>query len=173
MRELWAALRGLIVDTVIESRDALTDRVKATWAGRRITPNVEPLFPQGVWFGVPGDARGVLFSPLGDPSRAKALVQGTGPSNVTPAVDGEGGLHYLGAWRVWVADGVVILGGGPDDASELLVRADRLQTELDAIKTYLDAHVHTGVTTGPGSSGVPAGLMPAPGNAACDKVKGI
>ena len=170
MRELWAALRGLIVDTVIESWDASAGRVKAAWAGRRITPNVEPVFPQGVYFGVPAGARGVLFAPLGDPSRAKALAQGTIPS--TSVEGGEGGLHYLSAWRVWVdADGV-ILAADPADTSYFLVRADRLQTELTAIKTYIDAHTHSGVVTGGGTSGPPA-PMPAPGDAACDRIRGV
>lgn len=37
-----------------------------------------------------------------------------------------------------------------------------LKSDLDALKTYIDTHIHTGVTTGAGTSGAPASPSPTP-----------
>lgn len=45
---------------------------------------------------------------------------------------------------------------GAVSAAALVARADRVESELDSIKTALNTHVHAGVTVGAGSTGVSA-----------------
>ncbi len=97
-----------------------------TWLGVRTTPDVEHMQPQGHHFIASEDAQGVLAAPAGDPSVAMALGLG-GPVPDGDDAPGEGGLHYLGSWRVYLAaDGTVHLGEkDPGDAAtvESLVNA--------------------------------------------------
>jgi hypothetical protein len=63
--------------------------------------------------------------------------------------------HDSGA-QIHVTGGEIRLGGA--SASDPVAR----KSDLDAIKAYIDAHTHGGVTTGGGTSGAPAVPMPAP-----------
>lgn len=193
LRELWGAVRGVVVDTVIESWDTIAGHVKAKWAGNaRITPNVEPLFPQGVYFGIPAGARGVLLAPLADPSRAKALVQGDVPptllgfDDATPVMlqEGEGGLHFLGTWQVFVHSDGVILGGVPTDAIFPLARSDRTEVVLQAIADRVRRieDVVDGWTPVPNDGGAalktlwtatPTAVDDPVAATGCDKVQGV
>lgn len=74
---------------------------------------------------------------------AQVVMKANGDIEVTPASGGE------------------ILAGG---SASLATKAD-----LDALKTYLDEHTHTGVTTGGGSSGPPA---PSPSPSGTGTLKG-
>lgn len=49
---------------------------------------------------------------------------------------------------------------GSSTATYALVREDLLSAYLQNLKTYIDLHVHPGVTSGPGSTGAPA--VPSP-----------
>lgn len=46
-----------------------------------------------------------------------------------------------------------------------------LKSDLDALKTYLDAHIHAGVTTGGGLSGIPSVLSPTATGSLTTKAK--
>lgn len=59
-----------------------------------------------------------------------------------------------------------LLLGGPSASSPVALKSD-----LDALKTYLDAHTHGGVTVGSGATGPPAG--PSPSATGATKVKGV
>jgi len=119
------------------------------------TPSMEP---QGVHFMVPAAAQGLLAAPNGDPSLSALIcAQGKIPGDSIAA--GEGGLHYLGSFKVFVAsDGTLHLGSkDPGDfvalASKVLTELKAVETELGTLKTALVAHTHAGVTTGTGVSG--------------------
>ncbi len=60
---------------------------------------------------------------------------------------------------------------GDASASDFVALAAAVLSELQSIKTAFDLHIHTGVTTGPGSSGPPATPLPAPSSVAATKVK--
>jgi len=62
---------------------------------------------------------------------------------------------------------LVTIAGG----AEFVALADKVLTELTAIKTAFDLHVHSGVTTGGGASGPPAAPMTAPSPVASDTLK--
>jgi len=66
---------------------------------------------------------------------------------------------------------------GKHDAANYIPRADRLADAIaNKVAAIFDAHKHTGVTTGPGTSGVPDTLMSpdliTAEDIACDRVKG-
>lgn len=140
------------------------------WLGDRITPEVEVMHAQGVYFTAPAGAQGMLLAPAGDPSVAVAVGLSGETPDAPPA--GEGGLHYLGTWKVYLdASGNVHL--GQQVATDFVALATLVATQLTAIKTAFDAHVHTGVLTGGASSGPPAAPMPTPGSVAATKVKAV
>ena len=59
-------------------------------------------------------------------------------------------------------------------AEDVLTELQRIKSDLDALKIALLAHVHTGVTTGPGSSWPPAAIVwspSSPSSVASDVVK--
>lgn len=124
------------------------------------TPSMEP---QGVHFIPPASAQGILLAPNADPS-VSALVccQGKVPGDAIQP--GEGGLHLLGTFKVFLAaDGTVHLGSkDPTDfvalASKVLQELNAVKQDFTTLKTALTAHTHTGVTTGPGTSGGTAGF---------------
>lgn len=141
------------------------------------TPYMEP---QGMHFIPPASCQGLLLSPNADPSLSALVVaQGSVPSDGIAA--GEGGLHYLGSFRVFLAaDGTLHLGEkDPDDyvalASKVLAELNSVKTDLTNLKTMLVAHTHAGVTTGAGTSGTSpafAGYTPhTPASVASTSVK--
>lgn len=156
---------------------------------------VEAFQPQGLYFRAPIGAEGIMFTPGGVTSNAvllSAVDRENWPAGGEIA-DATGGLHYAGAWKVFLdADGLVHLGAQTGDA--FIARDDHLQTELDRVKTELDA-VKTDLTTlltaisgaavAPMDGGAafkgalvaalagwPAMAPAAPGATACDNVKG-
>lgn len=76
-----------------------------------------------------------------------------------------------GGTQIHVADGKIELGaeGSSDKASldsKIQIELTRIASELTALTTFIATHVHTGVTTGPGSSGPPAVPPPVSGSPA-------
>lgn len=65
------------------------------------------------------------------------------------------GLHSNAAPWSGAEAGVITLGSDAG-APEFVATAQRVLTELERIATAFNTHVHTGVTTGPGSSGTTA-----------------
>lgn len=100
-------LRALLSRVVV---DRSGPRPQLSWLAKRLAPDCEVFQPQGLHFQAPGGAQGVGAALGGDPSALVALGLG---ADVPPGdiADGEGGLHYLGAWRVFLdASGNVHLG---------------------------------------------------------------
>lgn len=83
------------------------------------------------------------------------------------------GFHDNTAPFSGAEDGVITVGSSTG-ASEFVATAQRVLTELQKIQTAFNAHTHTGVTTGAGTSGTPStsltGLQ-APASATV-KIKG-
>lgn len=82
-----------------------------------------------------------------------------------------------GAFR---ADGQPVLAMPPGEAAHVgastanlvLVREDLLSSFLSTLKAWIDGHTHTGVTTGPGVSGIPVvPLSPSAGAISSDRIK--
>lgn len=134
---------------------------------------VEEFQPQGLYFRTPPDAEGIMVSPGG--SSSNAVLLSAQDRERWPAggdiEDGEGGLHYLGAFKVFLdKDGIVYLGAPKgDEGLTEASRDDKVQTELKALQSTLNdlvtdfnAHTHGGVTTGGGATGGPAAPATAP-----------
>lgn len=74
--------------------------------------------------------------------------------------------------RVDVIESLIKLGTQGDAALDFVALAAKTDAAISSIVTVLNAHVHTGVTTGLGSSGSPAvPLTPAPASVAAEHVK--
>lgn len=104
-------------------------------------------------------------------SRQMSLADAVCLPGYVPPADGRPAAHYRedGAPVLYMDDGEA-LHVGIATAALALARADLVLSELQAIKTAYDLHTHSGVTTGPGVSGVPVAPLPSPGSVACDRV---
>ena len=78
-------------------------------------------------------------------------------------------LGKSGDVQIHVKTGEIDLGS--ENAADFVALAQKVLTELTGIVNGFNAHLHTGVTVGPGSSGPPATPLPAPGSVAAAKVK--
>ena len=173
-RALRTKIQNLIVRAVVD-RSSDTDRrgpAQVAHFGDRVIPDVEILQPQGLHFHVPAGADGLLVSPAGQMTNAVLVA----PSGATPggegAEPGEGGLHYLGAYKVFLkANGEVHL--GQQVATNFVALANLVDARFAALVTHINAHVHTGVTTGGGSSGPPGAPLASQATVAASKVKAL
>jgi hypothetical protein len=145
--------------------------------GGRITPDMEVLQPQGLHFHVPERADGIMVSPAGEMTNAVLLA----PCGDTPggegAEPGEGGLHYLGAYKVFLnAAGEVHL--GQQVATNFVALANLVDARLSAIVSYINNHVHvvsnaTPAGPGPVVAAAPAAPLAAQATVAATKVKAL
>lgn len=110
-------------------------------------------------------AEAVVLFPNGD--RAHALVVAVDDRRYRPTggTAGDVALYTDDGILVRLTAGEVRLGSGT--ATDPVA----LKSDLTALKSYIDAHVHSGVTTGGGASGPPA--SPAPTPAGATKVRGV
>lgn len=159
--------------------------------GEGIVARVENLEPQGVHFAPPAGAQGLAVAPGGVSSEMVTIdVSGTKPGDTLNA--GEGGLHLLGTFKVFLADdGTVHLGAAnPGDFIALASKVDseltKIKADLDALKTSYDAHTHAaglliwpgGTVSAPvtGTTGAPVAGAPtphSPASVASVKVKAL
>jgi hypothetical protein len=98
-----------------------------------------------------------------------------GLDTVARAIAGASADHAVlgkeGGSQVHVRAGEIRLGS--DAATSFVALSNLVQTALDAIRTMVNAHVHTGVTTGAGSSGPPATPLGVLGPVASAQVKSL
>ncbi len=101
------------------------------FSGRAMS-DVPHMEPQGVHFRPAAEASGVMLAPAAEVSSAVLIdAQGAVPSD--DLGDGEGGLHYLGTFKVFVAaDGTLHLGEkDPEDWVALASKVDDIVSKLD------------------------------------------
>lgn len=155
MRELLIKIQNLL-------RLARVDRPgvapQLAHYGDGVIAAVRVLQPQGVHFVAPAGAVGAMLSPGGVTAEAVALnLSGSVPSGAPAA--GEGGLHYLGAWKLYLAaDGTVHLGDkDPGDFVALASKVDdelaRIKDDLTALKSAISAGLLAGGGAGPSYAG--------------------
>ncbi len=133
-QKLERMIRGVVSRAIVNSR-AASKLYQVLWLDDRVSADVEYFEPQGVHFNAAGDAVGALLSPGGNKSASVLLcASGASPSDAT--APGEGGLHYLGTYKVFCkADGTLALGAyAPADFVAL---ASRVNAELDMLKTAI------------------------------------
>ncbi len=146
---------------VVDSRDN-AGTYQVTWSGERASAGVEYKEPQGLHFALPKDADGMTLAPFGDRSAA-VLLSSSGPTPTGTVAAGEGGLHYLGEWKVFLAaDGTLALSAkAPSDwvalASLVDARISGLRSDLTSLKTAIGSGF-TAVGAGVAANG-PAGKV--------------
>lgn len=107
MHRFERMIRGVVTRAIVNGGSRL---LRVLWMDDRISDDVEYMQPQGVHFLPPTDADGMLLSPAGNKS-ASVLVCAQGSVPPASIAAGEGGLHYLGAYKVFLdADGSLSLG---------------------------------------------------------------
>ncbi len=130
-------IRALITRAKVDRSPAAGNLYQLAWLGGRVTPDVEHMQPQGLHFRAPGAAQGALLAPSADPSVAVVVGLG-GALPPDDLVEGEGGLHYLGEWRVFVdADGKVHLGAR--DPSDFVALASKVDQAINDLNTAISA----------------------------------
>jgi hypothetical protein len=144
--------------------------------GGRPRPETEVLQGQGVHFKAPDDADCLVLAPTGDSGNAVAVAAGDRaalPNDITLA-PGEGGLHYLGSWKVYLAaDGTLHLGAKSDlepAPLDWVALASKVMLALLEIKDAFDNHTHTSGGSGNPTS-TPTVEMPAPADVASGAVR--
>ena len=149
IRKLWSRLNSIVSLAVVDRR-AADGTHQVLFAADRVSSGVEHLEPQGLHFAVPADAQGALLSPSGN--KAASVLVGAGGSVPSGALGaGEGGLHYLGEWRVFLAaDGTLALSAKAP--SDWVARASLVDARLSAIQSAFDAHGHGGNGASPPAS---------------------
>lgn len=141
-----ALLKGMVTRVTVTRAG---DKPQMRWLSARITPDVEVMHAQGLYFIAPRGAQGAGLAPSGDPSVAFAV--GLGGDKPAAPEPGEGGLHYLGEWRVFVAeDGTVHLGA--KDPSDFVALAGKVDTAIAELKTAVAAGL-TAVGIGAAANG--------------------
>lgn len=130
--------------------------------GDGVVARVENLQPQGHHFSPPRGAQGIALAPGAVSSDLVTVaVQGVVPTQ--DLAPGEGGLHLLGEYKVFLrTDGVLVLGEGSDAAARASLvdaRLSALRNSLDALITAYNGHIH--VTTATIGLGPAVGVISA------------
>jgi hypothetical protein len=98
-----------------------------------------------------------------DPSPDRWIIMKPG-TNIHLRTDQGGAVNLqadgAGNINVIVATGKIFLGGTA--GTQPVALADVLTTFLNSLRTWIAGHVHSGVTTGPGSTGIPVPGTPSP-----------
>ncbi len=130
--------------------------------GARTIPDVEYLQPQGVYFLPPSDAEGVALAPSGQTSAALVVCASSRSGSPSESLQaGEGGLHLLGTYKVFLAaDGKLSLGAKePDDFAAL---ASKVDAAIGALQAAYDSHTHTTACTAGGAAVPPTTMLAGP-----------
>ena len=155
----------MLITRVLINRSSDSTKVPQVQISRfGLSSVAEVLQPQGLYFRTPVDAEGVALAPMG--SSSGMVVVCAQDRDTWPAgggiEDGTGGLHYLGAWRVFLdEDGDLHL--GTKTGAAFVPRDDKLQDELDRIKGELDAVKADLTTIKAGITAAHAAVVPLDG----------
>lgn len=168
VRKLRVLMQNMITRVVVDRSENAGD-YQVLWGGDRVTSKLEHLEPQGIHFRAARDAGGVVVNPGGTREGALLLVAGgIVPNDVIS--EGEGGLHFLATWKVFLAqDGTVHLGS--HEAPDFVALASKVDAELKALRDNVDALVtafngHTHITTATIGAGATPGVIAPPASPA-------
>jgi hypothetical protein len=162
---------GVFCDVLLmPSKRRETARLGAAYAGSGWGLYAPPMVDDEVLVSAPsGDpAQGlVITSRLWSPADVPPADAATHPEDVLLTVRPDKSLRIKvqGGGNVILAvdTGKVFLGS--ETGTEAVAKGDSLKSYLDSLVTKLNAHTHTGVTTGPGVSGPPSPVVSPPGPA--------
>jgi phage gp45-like len=140
------ALQNAVARGVVNRMDPDAAFAQIQTLGARQRPDTEVLQGQGVHFKAPDGSDCIALAPAGDSGSAVAIVAGDRTQlpalSVPPMLPGEGGLHYLGTWKVYLsADGTVSLGAAPLDATDFVALASKVDAAIVALKVAIVAGI--------------------------------
>lgn len=151
--ETQVAMANALTRCLINRSDPDGFGVQVTWVSGRTTPDVENFQPQGLHFRLPAKSEGIAAAPSGIADNA--VVVGASKRSALPddaLLEGEGGLHYLGEYKVFLkADGSLALGS--KDPTDFIALASLVD---DAIQNLILA-IQAGFTAGGGAGPAYAG----------------
>jgi phage gp45-like len=152
--------------------------VQVSMLGDDVSDKAEHMQPYGLTFHPPAGSEAVAASPQGDPSHVLVLGAQSRDHRPTDVAEGEGGLHYLGTWKVFLAeDGTVRLGA--KDPSQFVALANKVDQRIKALEDWAQdfvtnvylAHTHPS-PAGPTGTPQPSGTPPQNGSStAASKTK--
>jgi phage baseplate assembly protein V len=172
LRSLRARVDGMVCRAVIARvNDALeTQGVQVTIRDAAECPTVEHMQPFGLSFTPPAGAQVIALAVGGFRSNTVAICAdhpGKRPTGVPAEC---GGLYQNGQFVVYI-DEAAVAHIGAQAAAAFIARADLTDARIEALRLVLNAHVHSGVTTGSGSSGALVTPLPAQASVAATKGK--
>jgi len=153
LRKVKVMMLNLVQRGVVDrsSSDGASCQVKSV--SGRVTPDVEILQGQGLHFRPGPGAEGVTVAPMG--LADNAVLLGAGARKSLPAdtlAAGEGGLHYLGAFKVFLAaDGTLSLGA--KDAGDYVALASKVDQAIATLQSAIQAGFTAGGGSGPAYAG--------------------
>jgi hypothetical protein len=138
MRELSVKIQNLITRV---RGDRPGPKPQVAGRGDSLHADREVFEPQGLHFQAPKTAQGILLAPDGVTSVGVIVGLGGAAPGVSLA-DGEGGLHLLGTFKVYLAaNGKLHL--GQKDPTDFVALASLVDARISALETAFNAHVHT------------------------------
>lgn len=144
LRRLRILIQNLATRIVVDRSEASGGTYQVLWGGDRVTSGLEHLETQGVHFRAPADAGGVVVSCGGQRDGGVLLALGGIVPNDAIG-EGEGGLHYLGEWKVFLrADGQICLGA--KTPGDWVALASKVDSELEAVRQDI-SNIHNALTT--------------------------
>jgi phage baseplate assembly protein V len=138
-RPLAARVGAMVKRAILERIDDSqgTQLVQVSLLGDEVQDRCEHLQPYGVSFHPPRGSEGVAVAVQGDGSHRLVLGAASRQHRPTGVEEGEGGLYYLGEWKVFLdAQGHVHLGA--KEGAAKMARADRVEAELAKIRDALN-----------------------------------
>lgn len=153
VRKILTKLLNIVTLGVVDNR-ASDGTYQVLHTGDRASAGVEHLEPQGVHFRAPAEAQGVLLSPGGNKS-ASVMLNASGPAPGGSVAAGEGGLHYLGTFKIWLdQDGTLHL--GQPDPTDYVALASLVDTRFLDLLTAL---TNATITPADGGASLKAGIL--------------
>lgn len=192
LRAVQSTLQARIhvsIPCIVRSYDSVTQLAEVEFAvqldaDKKVPPlsDVPVMWPGGVagFLHIPLEAGDTVLVVFSEEDYSKWWDSG---SVSTPAVLQRHGLHAVAIPGLRArGDAFPATGGhatlaaselrlGSDAASVFVALASLVDARLAAIVSYINTHIHTGVTTGAGVSGVPSVLISAQASVAATKVK--
>lgn len=148
MRNILVRLQNLITRVRV---DRPGGKPQVAGRGDAVYSDREVFEPQGVHFVAAADAQGVQLSPDGQTSAG--IVVGLGGQKPADGSPGEGGLHLLGTYKIYLAlDGKLHLGA--KDPGDFVALASKVDAAIATLSAATAAGF--GAVTAPG--GGPAAL---------------
>jgi phage gp45-like len=141
LRRLKILIQNLATRVAVDRSEAAGGTYQVLWGGDRVSSGLEHLESQGLHFRAAAESGGVVISCGGQRDGGVLIsVGGLVPNDAIG--EGEGGLHYLGEWKLFLrSDGQLCLGSKtPGDWVALAAKTDQqIQNAKADISSILQA----------------------------------